>query len=41
MFKLILGIIIGYAAVMIWGPDVAYIIYNGVIEIIREEVNSQ
>jgi|TARA_B100000212_G_scaffold141522_1_gene106545 hypothetical protein len=40
MFKIILGIIIGYTAVVIYGPDIGYQIYHGIIEIIREVVNA-
>tara|TARA_A100001515_G_scaffold90484_1_gene72032 strand:- start:311 stop:436 length:126 start_codon:yes stop_codon:yes gene_type:complete len=41
MFKLILGIIIGYAVVVIYGPDVGYQIWHEGIELIREVVKEQ
>ena len=39
MFKIILGIIIGYTVVVIYGPDIAYNIWHTTIELIREVVN--
>ena len=38
MIKLILGVIIGYCAVMIFGPDIAYDIWYNAIELIREAI---
>jgi hypothetical protein len=39
MFKIILGIIIGYVVVVMYGPDIAYDIWYTTIELIREVVN--
>jgi len=39
MFKIIIGIIIGYTVVVIYGPDVGYQIWHEGIELIREVVN--
>ena len=41
MFKFIMGIIIGYAIDVMYGPDVAYDIWHTTIELIREVVNKQ
>ena len=38
MIKLILGIIIGYCTVMIFGPEIAYDIWYNAIELIREVI---
>ena len=40
MFKFIMGIIVGYAVVVIYGPDVGYVIWHETIELIREVVKA-
>tara|TARA_Y100001937_G_scaffold41849_1_gene59367 strand:+ start:164 stop:292 length:129 start_codon:yes stop_codon:yes gene_type:complete len=39
MFKFILGVIIGYAIVVIYGPDIAGDVWNTIINLMREVVN--
>ena len=41
MYKFIMGMIIGYVVVVMYGPDVAYDIWYTTIELIREVVNKQ
>ena len=40
VFKFIMGIIIGYAVVVIYGPDIGFIIWHETIELIREVVKA-